>query len=82
MNNDNGFNAIYGTSGKMASEESLQNDIVLAKGITELTRITDTAISILARAILELEDPEGHHHLPNNTRKALQALVSRFNDAE
>jgi hypothetical protein len=79
MNNDNGFNAIYGTSGQ--TKEALQTDIELAKGITELTRVTDTAISILARAILELEDPEGHHHLPNNTRKALQALVSRFNDA-
>jgi hypothetical protein len=78
MNNDTGFNAIYGTSGNL---QSLQNDIELAKGITELTRVTDTAISILARAILELEDPEGNHHLPNNTRKALQALVSRFNDA-
>ncbi len=82
MNNDTGFNAIYGTSGKMASEESLNNDIKIVKGITELAQITDTAISILARAILELEDPEGNHHLPNNTRKALQALVSRFNDAE
>jgi hypothetical protein len=35
--------------------EMLQSSIELAKGITTLTQVTDQAIIILARAILELD---------------------------
>lgn len=62
----------------MASD-LMRNDIELAKGITELVKVTDKAITILASAILELEDPEANHCLKLGTRDALQILAGRLN---
>ena len=60
---------------KTMDEELLNNDISLAKGVTQLATAVNQSVTILARAILELEDPEGKHFLSHNTHKALQALA-------
>lgn len=57
------------------TSDLMKNDIELAKGITELVSVTDKAITILASAILELEDPEANHCLRIGTRDALRTLV-------
>ena len=58
----------------MTTEENIKNDIELAKGIGQLAESTNQAITILAKAILELEDPEANHCLKIGTRHALQSL--------
>lgn len=55
-------------------EASLRADIELAKGIGQVASSMNTAISILARAILELENPESNHYLQPGTREALRTL--------
>lgn len=57
------------------TEDMLNNDIELAKGVGQMAEAVNQAIGILAAAILELEDPEGHHCLKIGTRHALQALA-------
>ncbi len=62
------------------TEEMLKHDIELAKNIGQLAESVNQAISILATAILELENPEGVHPrwaLRTTTRRALQTLASK-----
>jgi hypothetical protein len=55
------------------SIESLENDIELAKGIGQLADATNKAITILARAILELADEAPWMAL--ETREAIERLA-------
>lgn len=58
------------------TEEMLKNDIELAKGIGTLAESVNQTISILAKAILELDDPEeARPTLTVGTRQALWALA-------
>lgn len=60
----------------MTTEETLKNDIELAKGIGQLAENVNQAITILAKAILELEDPESQRvFLSTPTRNAVKALA-------
>lgn len=54
--------------------DMLENDIALAKGIGQIADSVNQAVTILAKAILELEDPEGNHFLSPRTRNAVRAL--------
>jgi hypothetical protein len=54
--------------------ESLKNDIEIIKGLGQLADSVNQAVTILAKAILELEDPEGNHFLSPGTRNAVRAL--------
>lgn len=56
------------------TEELLKNEIKLAEGVGQLAESVNKAVSILARAILELEDPE-YRSLKIRTRNALQLLA-------
>ena len=59
------------------TEEMLKHDIELAKNIGQLAESVNQAISILATAILELEDPEGVHSLRTTTRRSLETLAEK-----
>jgi len=55
------------------TEETLKNDIELAKGIGQLAESVNQAITILAKAILELDNEYGG--LRPHTHEALKSLA-------
>ena len=64
------------------NEELLQQDLDTVKGLHDLAKCVDEITIILASALLELENPEGNHHLTIATRNKLRRLAEKDEDSK